>query len=31
VHNKRILKKLGVPSRTEAIARFREDSKKFQV
>ena len=30
VHNKRILKKLGVPSRTEAIARFREDSKKSQ-
>lgn len=30
VHNKRILKKLGVPSRTEAIARFREDSKDSQ-
>lgn len=27
VHNKRILKKLGVPNRTEAIARFREESK----
>jgi DNA-binding CsgD family transcriptional regulator len=31
VHNKRILKKLGVTTRTEAIARFREDSAKKQA